>query len=355
MGAPPNTSSPWLVKGILAILGITAVGAGVWYMSSTMQLASTTQIKWSSTTDPAGAADVGIVRNTTAGVLKVTNGSTAHGVLEAGKDGIATTSSDGIFCSNDTAAVVGTTVQYSPRIRQRAQVWDTDGSNDTFDWWTEVVPASASTTTSSFFVRSSKNSAAATDVLTLTNTGSALVNSTLTAGSMISSTYIRMNSNGLTAGTMSSSAPNRVASTWHQYTWTNAMVVAAGDTVTTFDVTVATLPAKTRVMQAYIVISTAATNMGAATLTAQLGTDATFSNYLAAGSMLAAANTVYGDANAECGASLPGGGLYVGHLPSWTATTDVKVRFITDGAGGKDLADVLTCTGSVYLLTETLP
>jgi hypothetical protein len=108
------------------------------------------------------------------------------------------------------------------------------------------------------------------------------------------------------------------------------------------------------VIHAYIVISTAATNMGAATCTGQLGTDATYSNYLNAGSLLAAANTVYGDADAEMGGSLPPT-VHVGHLPSWTATTAVKVRFATDGAGGKTLADVLTCTGSVYLLTETLP
>ena len=131
-------------------------------------------------------------------------------------------------------------------------------------------------------------------------------------------------------------------------------MVVAGGGVTTFDVTVATLPAKTRVVSALMVINTAGTNMGGATFTAQLGTDATFSNFLNVGSALAAANTMYGDADSEMGGNLPPT-QHVPFLPSWTATTAVKVRFITDGAGGKTLADVLTSTGSIYLVTERLP
>jgi hypothetical protein len=131
------------------------------------------------------------------------------------------------------------------------------------------------------------------------------------------------------------------------------MVVALGAT-TSGDITVCTLPAKVRVISCLLFINTAGTNMGAATFTVQVGTDATFSNFLNAGSGLAAANTLYGDADSEMGGSLPPT-QHVPFLPSWTATTAVKMRCITDGAGGKTLADVLTSTGSIYLVTETLP
>jgi hypothetical protein len=156
-----------------------------------------------------------------------------------------------------------------------------------------------------------------------------------------------------TAGTMTPAATGRVVTTVNKYQWTNAMLVALGAN-TTGDVTVCTLPAKMRVVSALIVIDTAGTNMGGATLTCQLGTDATFSNFISAANALATANTMYGDADGEMGGNLPPT-QNVPFLPSWTGTTVVKVRFITDGAGGKKLNNVLTSTGSVYLVTEALP
>lgn len=151
--------------------------------------------------------------------------------------------------------------------------------------------------------------------------------------------------NYLTAATMTANYTGAVASGWSSYSWTNAMVVAAAD------VKVCTLPAKTVVKNAYMVINTAGTNMGAATLTVSLGrTSADYLDYLAAGSALASANTVYGDASGERGANLTG---Y--DMPSFTANTDVYCHFATDGAGGKTLADVLTSTGTVYIETVILP
>lgn len=270
--------------------------------------------------------------------------------VDVKRNGIAATTTDGLVLSNNTAATVGTTVQYSPRLRLRSNVWDTDGSSDTWDWWLESQGTSAGTTVGVQKWYYSKNGAAGTAALTLDSDGN------FTSARIIGTSRVQFSNGQLTSATMTRSSDSyTLRSVWHLYSWTNAMVVAAGDTITTFDVTVATLPAKTVVKKAYLVVSTAGTNMGGATLTATLGTDAEFDNYLVSSNLLAAANTVYGDADAEVGSSLPGGGLHVEHLPSWTATTAVKVRFGTDGAGGKDLADVLTCTGAVYLLTETLP
>lgn len=306
MPVAPNTpGNPWLVKGMLALIGITAVAAA-------------------SLTFYGKSIDVQV-------------------------DGIAATTTDGVSITNNTAATVGTAVQYSPRVRLRANVWDTDGAiSDTWDWWSEAQGLSGTATTGQLKFYHSKNGAAGTSVVMFDSDGK------LTVDKIYATTRLVITASNLTSGTMSADGGNpAVRTAWSKYTWTNAMVTALG-AATSGDVTVCTLPAKTQVRQALIVITTAGTNMAAATFTATLGTDAEFDNFLLSANMLAAANTVYGDIVGEVGASLDAT-AYVPFLPSWTATTAVKVRFATDGAGGKTLADVLTSTGSVYLLTETLP
>ena len=149
---------------------------------------------------------------------------------------------------------------------------------------------------------------------------------------------------GLTAGGMTVNGTGLALLGWSKYSWTNAMVTAIGAT-TTGDVTVCTLPAKTIVLNAYIVIGTAETALTG--LTGAVGrTGATFLDYIAAGSLKAAANTVYGDAVGERGANLTG---Y--DLPSWTGTTAVKMHFISSV---ENLSTAVACTGSVYLLTTIL-
>jgi hypothetical protein len=61
------------------------------------------------------------------------------------------------------------------------------------------------------------------------------------------------------------------------------------------------------------------------------------------------ARTVYGDLVTERGTNLTG---Y--DLPSYTTTTDVYLNFVTTD-GGHDLTNALQSTGTVYLMTETLP
>jgi len=320
-----------------------------------------------STTSDIGGGLSGLTTNTITKATSATaigdssitdNGTTVSTTepVDVKRDGIATTTTDGIAITNNTAATVGTPVQYSPRLRFRANTWDTDGSSDTWDYWMEIQPVSTSTTVSALKVFCSKNGAAATNVLTIQSSGNlegsagTFSNVGITGTSTLRNTGVI-----LTAGTLTTSQTGYVRTVWHQYSWTNAMVVAAGDTTTTFDVVVATLPAKCWVKKVVLVISTAATNMGAATLNATVGTDAEFDNFIVSSSLLAAANTVYGDADAEVGTSLPGGGQHCEFLGSQTGTTPIKIRFTTDGAGGKDLADALTCTGYIMLLTETLP
>lgn len=149
----------------------------------------------------------------------------------------------------------------------------------------------------------------------------------------------------MTAGTMTVTNSASVKTTTHRFDWTNAMVTALGAT-TAGDIAVCTLPAKTVVVNAYVVITSAAGTV--TTLTVAVGrTSASFIDYIVASDAKAAANTVYGDASGERGTNLTG---Y--DLPSFTGTTVVNAHFISSGG---NLSTVSTSTGTIYLTTTTLP
>lgn len=148
-----------------------------------------------------------------------------------------------------------------------------------------------------------------------------------------------------TAGTMTATTTAAEKSASHRYDWTNAMVAALGASATG-DITICTLPAKTRVKNAYVVIKTAAGTV--TTLTVAVGrVSAGYIDYIVASDAKAAANTVYGAVVGDRGTNLTG---Y--DLPSFTATTDVKAHFVATVA---TLDATTTSTGSVYLETELLP
>lgn len=150
----------------------------------------------------------------------------------------------------------------------------------------------------------------------------------------------------LTAATMTGATVNgNVRCAVHQYSWTNAMVTALGAS-TTGDISVATLPAKTMVRNAYVVITGAAS--GPATVTVSVGrTSASYIDYIVASDAKAAANTVYGDASGERGTN-----LVSYDLPSYTGTTTVYAHFISSGA---NLSTVTSSTGAVVLETCLIP
>lgn len=160
---------------------------------------------------------------------------------------------------------------------------------------------------------------------------------------------LRYNDLILTSATMTAETTGRLATGVSSYTWTNAQVVALGAT-TTGDITVATLPAKTQVLDALVVITGA--GAGTTTLTVSCGdaiAGSPFINYVVASNAQAAANTVYGDALAERGTSIDTEFWY---LPSYTATTLVTCHFISTGA---NLSSVTGSTGRVILTTRLLP
>jgi len=127
-------------------------------------------------------------------------------------------------------------------------------------------------------------------------------------------------------------------------TWTNAEVVAAGGGGVTANLSVGKLPANSRVIAAYLINDTQAT-FAAGTLTGSVGVVGTdYVDWIKAGSIKASAATIYGNATAELGTGV--GILF------YTTAQDIVLQ-ILGGAG--DLADVTTCTGTVYIEYVTLP
>lgn len=202
------------------------------------------------------------------------------------------------------------------------------------------------------------NGSRAAPIAVFRDNGSAAPTSAATAGwEVLDGGIPRADLGILTSATMAAETQAyALGSLLSSYTWTNAQVVALGAT-TTGDITVATLPAKTVVKRALVVILTADTSANALTVScgdATVGTP--FTNYVLPGDAKAAANTVYGDAisGAETGASLfdATAKWNPGFLPSYTATTLVTCHFIKTTT---NLSTVLTSTGRVILETALLP
>lgn len=162
---------------------------------------------------------------------------------------------------------------------------------------------------------------------------------------VIEASHLYSQASALTAGTMAAGVTYALRYATSSFTWTNAQVTALGAGLTG-DITVCTLPAKTIVVNAYVVVTAQAA--GTTTLTGALGRVAAgYIDYIVASNLKVAANTVYGDASAERGTGL------VGYdLGSYTATTAVKVHFISTV---ENLDQVTTCTGTVILVTALLP
>ena len=92
------------------------------------------------------------------GVGTITPGS----LFVLDKSAIAVTSTDGAVLQNITAATAGVTLQYSPRLRFRANVWNTGTLlTETNDWWFESQPIAGNPTRGQLKLFLSINGAAA--------------------------------------------------------------------------------------------------------------------------------------------------------------------------------------------------
>lgn len=211
---------------------------------------------------------------------------------------------------------------------------------------TGVLPASKGGTNNQFLGVSGPSSLHVYTFPDQDTTVAALnISQTFTGQMQFNNNPPKVSAMNLTAGTMTNTNQYELRRVWHRYDWTNAMVVALG-AVLSGNVSVCTLPAKTILTNAYIVITSAGGTV--TTLTVSLGrTAATYVDYIVASDAKAAANTVYGDASGERGTNLTG---Y--DLPSFTGTTVVNAQFVSTGT---NLNTVTTSTGTVYLETILLP
>lgn len=189
------------------------------------------------------------------------------------------------------------------------------------------------------------NGSAAVPIFVAQDNSAALPTTGATATfAILDGATVQVGNGVLTSGTMTAETQANVRHVYSSYTWTNAMVAALSGGAD--DITVATLPAKTVVYNAYVVILTPDTSANA--LTVACGrTSTTYIDYIVASDAKAAANTVYGDASGERGTNL------VGYdLPSYTTTTAVKCHFIKTST---NLSTVTGSTGRVILETALLP
>ena len=101
---------------------------------------------------------------------------------------LASTPTDGLFITNETAATVGSTIQMSPRLRLRGRVWNSDLlTSNTEDWSMDVLPVSGTTPYSSLRLGNSAQGGAYSYVFTLSPT-SAAFSTTLSSTSTFTNT-----------------------------------------------------------------------------------------------------------------------------------------------------------------------
>lgn len=150
----------------------------------------------------------------------------------------------------------------------------------------------------------------------------------------------------LTNGTLVPTAQGRMSgSLLHAYPWTNAQIVALG-AVTAGNIAAFTLPAKTVVKNAYLVLT--GQGAGVTTLTVAVGrVTAAYDDYVVASDAKAVPGTVYGDAAAERGVNMTGF-----DLPNYAGTTLVNLHFISTGG---NLSAVTGSSGIVIIETALLP
>ncbi len=120
--------------------------------------------------------------------------------------GLATSSTDGFVLANTTPATSIATVQQSPRLRLRAQVWNTTSvaATNTNDFFLESVPVSGTTPSGLLKFGSSLNGASATYPMTLTSAGNLFL---LPAGdNTTTALQLRAANNGISAD--ASGTPN---------------------------------------------------------------------------------------------------------------------------------------------------
>jgi hypothetical protein len=122
------------------------MATGAWTNSTGAAVAVEIKPTWNQTGD---ASAIGLLLNPTVTAI----GSGGYVPIEARRNGITTTPSDGLLLSNTTASLVGTTVQMSPRLRWMSHAWKSDATagDQTQEWTASVLPATGATKTTSLW------------------------------------------------------------------------------------------------------------------------------------------------------------------------------------------------------------
>lgn len=103
--------------------------------------------------------------------LTLSNANTWTAAISVLRAGITTTLTEAVALTNTTASTVGVPVQQSPALRLEGHAWDTDGSDDKWDWYLDQLPATAATTSSTFRLQAAKNGAAASTIFSASSGG----------------------------------------------------------------------------------------------------------------------------------------------------------------------------------------
>lgn len=355
-----------------------------------------------------------IVASSSTGVTQLTWTEMVQAVT---RDGIITTSTDGGLLANNTASTAGVPVQQSPRLRLRSNVWNTTAvaANNTDDWWIESVPVSGTTPSGLLRFGSSLNGAAATHLMTLRSTDGKLTigglalnaagNIAWAGRSILTSPAdgkINLSNNAETLGfgfdfTTDALASFRTRAQTGYATvqalgyladqssitaGAHATVVNTGEirtvvykaTVTsttclapfaaaalTADCTVATLPAKTKIIAVYADTTAGWTCSGTCTGTKVmvLGKSAGGTEYIASNTVATSAVT-RGLADAELGtelvraARIQDGAIIANAGGVWTGTTTVTARFTSGTGNWGDAATTFVNAGSTSFYIETV-
>lgn len=135
------------------------------------------------------------------------------------KDAVATQTTEGLTLQNTTAATAGIPVQQSPRLRFRANVWNTTTpATNTDDWLIESVPASAAAPSGLLKIGRSLNGGAVTFPLTIDSGGTISAAFNINAANNINATA------SVSAATVGASNYNIGAS--GVITWTSSTKVS---------------------------------------------------------------------------------------------------------------------------------
>jgi hypothetical protein len=171
----------------------------------------------------------------------------------------------------------------------------------------------------------------------------------LSAGTYAASTDLALTAaSGGTTGNATLSNNGYLRTATSKMAITHAAFDTACDTLTTCNYKMVTLPARTIVNRAYFVVDIAETHITPVTVSCG-DTAAGYVDYILAATTTA--QTIYGDAVAEQGASLASG---ASHIHSTSATTDVYCQFV-EADGSHDLGDSESFAGWLVLETSLMP